>query len=1524
MRVRSHGSLILAIFILAGSAHTAAAQPVDKGNATCRAGIAKAVQKAARSAHKEHTRCHRARMLGKIFPSIDCNDRNRLPLPSRLKLDRAVAKAAAGALRSCRRATPPATRNYVGCPEPCSSVPITAAYDSVGSCLACVALDRVGGAIGELYGTPPTPGTSTDEVNCQAAIGRVFDKYYLGRSKEQNNCQKRQDAGRIAGDISCKTADPRGKMERARSQGAAFVDRCRSSAVVDSLDTCGIGIVSVQECAAQIVEAVADELFDHIYNPSAPPPAPTPTPTTPPTPTPIPELDCAAGWDCLALAVQPGPGALAPVDDGWSTWYRITNLVAFLGIQATNGSQGNFNSGPLLVERSQSINPDGIAALRLSAPAIVGAALPSASGQSRRVCFLIEPDPDAEGWIDCDGGSNADATLEIDSQGLDAAGTPSLAHPAGGSDSGSGSGVLAVQIRIGGTANLSQACDQADFSNATPIRTILGTGVASSIVRNTAQNVHSPTQHPAPDVQTQLAGKPFDCSNFQPGFRASLAAPLYELNTTTPVLTGPHDMAVVLRLDVVASNAGSGTEPTPAATDTPSGPSPTPTETRTPTPVTPTPTPVPVLCPEGLSCAAFDVQPGSGALLPSDDGESTWLRIFDFTGVNLFGNATDGAFGPGPVLLGRGTPDGDGNAPVVLLTPVHLGANFVSAAQDLGQAGTICLRLLPDPDTTGWIDCDGGTDAGVSLTVDSNLLAPPPPDPVPSLEIPAGVAPSAPAGSAVIRTLIQLAVAPDNDANCVTLDYSNSPVIATALTTGLATSFVENDAIDGNGPASVGPNTTSLAGRPFDCAAWADTTGPSASIVAPLFALDFIAPVVNMAVDVSQAFRLQLVPRPFPSGDETPTPTRTATPVPTHTPTDTPTSTPTDTMTPTSTPTVTSTATVTPTHSPTHTPTWTATGTPTDTPTITSTATNTPTPTNTATPFGPPVRNVSVDDFSPQLGQEYQAFGNCYRAMRSDVQISSATGDGFTTRFAANTATDCEAVLTGGGGISTSMPANYTVSFEIACPAGAPYELQISTVARGAFTIRRDNGDGCDLPFGGTTGSSTAQMSSIAGVQAGGSLQGGTTLDLEAPGASTSSNTSNSEFERSAHAVITGVGTGAPEPHTLTFNWTLGCSSSGNGFNTGAECSTRFGLDAAMQPNGIAACMQADNYPGTGSRVQALDGHIVTLVASCGAAPTPTVTHTPTQTLTPTITPTFTPTITPGGPTLTPTPIPPTPTATATATPTNLALGALAFSVVGGPSGSDTAPGCPSEPSSGSLLKTHGNPTGGIPGTVCNGTKGDFYAVGGPLILSGGSPDANGVATLTIAAPIVFGASLPGSTPDCGSCDACWRFEQDTEPGFVDCDGGSAADVSLVINSNGTSAPPAPASGPYVLGGSDRGAGAAVLRAYAKRLTVSSGTCPGPASSLWNSPTSQGSVLLVTGSATSRIDDPRRCTGSTFGTACPSSNPFLVTLTGTNLNCTTWSENTGARFVVPFHNLDESIGGGFGTGDIAQVLRLAD
>ena len=69
-----------------------------------------------------------------------------------------------------------------------------------------------------------------------------------------------------------------------------------------------------------------------------------------------------------------------------------------------------------------------------------------------------------------------------------------------------------------------------------------------------------------------------------------------------------------------------------------------------------------------------------------------------------------------------------------------------------------------------------------------------------------------------------------------------APVLEAALTTGVATSTVLNVMQNERSPSEYpDPDTTiSLSGQPFNCATWGQQTAPSASVVIPAFALDYV------------------------------------------------------------------------------------------------------------------------------------------------------------------------------------------------------------------------------------------------------------------------------------------------------------------------------------------------------------------------------------------------------------------------------------------------------------------------------------------------------------------------------------------------------------------------------------------------------------------------------------------------------------------------------------------------------------
>jgi hypothetical protein len=198
---------------------------------------------------------------------------------------------------------------------------------------------------------------------------------------------------------------------------------------------------------------------------------------------------------------------------------------------------------------------------------------------------------------------------------------------------------------------------------------------------------------------------------------------------------------------------------------------------------------------------------------------------------------------------------------------------------------------------------------------------------------------------------------------------------------------------------------------------------------------------------------------------------------------------------------------------------------------------------------------------------------------KSTVGTTSVTPTQVKVRYAAAVGTD-----TGFGSSNTSisLASDYTLSFNATAPGN--YQLQVTTSVNGAFTIVDD--------FGGP--SATASMTAVNGTQTGGSLAG--SLSLSAPGTLNSDSTANTPFNRTSSATISGTSNGVAKPHTLRFTWSQSCFSNGGIFSNGDECAVRLGLP--LDYGGETA----GDYPGTGGRNAALDGHFVTvtLISLCG------------------------------------------------------------------------------------------------------------------------------------------------------------------------------------------------------------------------------------------------------------------------------------------------------------------------------------
>ncbi len=258
------------------------------------------------------------------------------------------------------------------------------------------------------------------------------------------------------------------------------------------------------------------------------------------------QSDCSVGETCFActcvtgpilgelpFSVVPGPSDYAPVDDGQSSWLKVTSIAPAI----TNGSQGNFNPGPLLLEAGP-VGVDGIAALIVKQTAYIGANAPSLGGGGK-ACFRIEQDPSNLGFVDCDGGSNVDASLSVDSHYASANDVPALTI-GGLGDSGAGAAVIRVLITGSLSDDPDLACEDANYAGARFTTTAFTTGTARGTIFHPRQGGTSTT--------LALSGQPFNCANWTENSGGSIVAPNTNMDVTVGGL-GTFDLVQTWRLN---------------------------------------------------------------------------------------------------------------------------------------------------------------------------------------------------------------------------------------------------------------------------------------------------------------------------------------------------------------------------------------------------------------------------------------------------------------------------------------------------------------------------------------------------------------------------------------------------------------------------------------------------------------------------------------------------------------------------------------------------------------------------------------------------------------------------------------------------------------------------------------------------------------------------------------------------------------------------------------------------------------
>jgi hypothetical protein len=195
----------------------------------------------------------------------------------------------------------------------------------------------------------------------------------------------------------------------------------------------------------------------------------------------------------------------------------------------------------------------------------------------------------------------------------------------------------------------------------------------------------------------------------------------------------------------------------------------------------------------------------------------------------------------------------------------------------------------------------------------------------------------------------------------------------------------------------------------------------------------------------------------------------------------------------------------------------------------------------------------------------------------TDVGLQSSAGGGFVTRFTALVTAD------GDGGPGVGLAESLFVDYEIDFTATAPgaYRLTVDTLLKGDLNLINDGANG-----------GSADIGSVFGLATGGSIISGG-LGLPDAGIIGGSAGASSAIDEGNSATIFGVSNGSPVAHTLRFQWS---SSASTDSTPGDEAAVRLGGTSDVTTE------TAGNYPGSPARVQADDGHFVTVTIEslCG------------------------------------------------------------------------------------------------------------------------------------------------------------------------------------------------------------------------------------------------------------------------------------------------------------------------------------
>jgi cysteine-rich repeat protein len=261
------------------------------------------------------------------------------------------------------------------------------------------------------------------------------------------------------------------------------------------------------------------------------------TPTSTPTPTPTGGVPL-----CRIVRMTIDDGIAGPLNSCAGSGGTCLLISKETGSPAGNGTNGKFDHIPLPFEVCGP-DQDGRGTIQLAETVYLGVGLPAPA--VGKICMRFEPDPAPPlGFLDCNGGENADVALVVDSQAEGPTGETTLEVGTGTAQAGPGAAVIRFLLQTTIVDNEPLAdCAQQDYSDSPLQTTAFTTGTATTTVLNARHRLGDPVT-----ASATLSGKLLDCSALDQTQHVTLAIPTYTFDVNIPVLGGVADFPQVLRL----------------------------------------------------------------------------------------------------------------------------------------------------------------------------------------------------------------------------------------------------------------------------------------------------------------------------------------------------------------------------------------------------------------------------------------------------------------------------------------------------------------------------------------------------------------------------------------------------------------------------------------------------------------------------------------------------------------------------------------------------------------------------------------------------------------------------------------------------------------------------------------------------------------------------------------------------------------------------------------------------------------